>query len=697
MKKLLSLMGAITMSASTASAVVACGNKVAPENPSKPDEGFETEARQDTISKLMSQYSKTLFLNQNALSDNETHFSSKYYMDNNVKNEYLKDLGLTKFDESENVESNAKFNTIASKYFNVNNMLASDLKLSDNVYQDYVLDPGVEDEGIVDAIKNTIPQVLGFLSDPAQLQQLIAAVAQNPAMIESIVSPELLKTIGNVLNQDALQALENAFSNDLYKDMSYQTALNSSVIGLSNAINKIIDGKGAEKLSYASQQDIDDNISSATSTLVDKMKSIMDGEVELKVDFLENIDSIAEVIRFVRTLLVYLEQFSYDEMTSSVLTLEIIEVKRSRIVDTNQIDIKQIFKKLNFMVNNDETGIVFKNYIGALFVTNSKNFSVTKDFTEKVNDGLMGILSKFAIKAMGQDKINAGFFNIYVNALVRSFINGGINKEYGGTLFSTVIGLIFTVQGMLPSPVKEIISKIKDNGDADKFKEDWMGYLWNNSNTKLNFSIKDLLTVPMNQISLSGLTENSEEDVEQNEEEQKRFNEAKPSSMDFITNKSLKEIVNDLDSAFSQTTNSTLNFNDLGELISRLKKDSTLENALKDINNMFEVLGMNSDGTVKEGSVFEQFFKILESNKEIFSQTGNVLSKWKDENDEKISALKTEAINLFKRISVVIKRNAINDFEYTVTDGTVENVFNIILKYNKNSKLEIGEIKLLVH
>ncbi|ALD66464.1 MOLPALP family lipoprotein [Spiroplasma cantharicola] len=700
MKKLLSLIGAITLMASPIGAVVACGNKntTEKEKPDEVEDNFESAERQDTISKLMSQYAKSLYLNQKELSDGETHFSSKYMMENNVRNEYLKTLKLTEFNDSEGVESNDKFYKVADKYFNTKDLLASDLKISDNVYQDYVLDPSAADEGIVDIIKNTLPTVLSLMSDPTTLQQLLGVVASNPSMISSIISPDLLKTLGKVLNQENLKLLENAFSNKIYENMNYQTALDSSMIGLSNAVEKLVKGN-VTKLSYETQAEVEQNIDSATSSLAENISNLMNGSVELKLDLIANIDSIAEIIRFVRTLVVYMEQFSYEEMTSSVLTLEKIEEKRSQIFNSNSLDIKELLKKLNYMVNEDLNGVVFKNYIGILFATNSKNFSIGKQFTENVNDGLMGLLSKVAVIAMKQESINIIISKVYVNAMVRSIINGGINSSYGGSLFSTVIGALVSMPGILPSPVKELMQKITSvSGEGKKFKNDWIGYLWNNTNENFNFSIRDLLAKPMNEINLSGLLGNESNSKFEHEENQnkavKRFNEAKPSSLNFLAKKSLKELVIELNTQFNSITKSTVNFSDLGELIARLAKDSTLEKALNDIENMFEILGYNSDGTLKNGSVFEQLFKILNDEDQLIGKMSDILSKWIEESNQEINDLKTEAEELFKKLTVKTQIKSVNNFRYTINDGNTETIFDIAMKY-KNKKLIVSEINLI--
>ncbi|AUM62707.1 hypothetical protein [Spiroplasma monobiae] len=697
MKKLLSLLGAVTMSVSTVGSVAACGGKKNTDKdtqePSK-ENNFESAERQDTISKLMSQFAKTLYINQNTLSDKETHFSSKFMFESQVKNKTLKDLGLNDFHSSEGAFEKDKYSDIAKKYFNVSGILSGDVKLSDNVYQDYVIDPSAPNEGIVKTLKETVPTILEMLSDPSSLQGLLGLVVSNPEMIEQIISPEILETLGKVLSEDKLQLLENAFSTDVYKDMDYQTALKSSMIGLSNAVDKMINNRSSDWwLESENKGQIEDNYDEATTTLADNIKKLMDKEAELNVNLEENIDSIAEVIRFVRTLLAYIDQFSYDDMTSGLLTLAKIEEKRTANFSSNSIDVKETFRKLEFMVNNDTTGVSFKNFVGILLATNSTNFVRRQDFTEKVNDGLMDVVQKLLRKQMGQDYIDATFVlgKIYVNSLVRSYVNSGLGNENGGKMIGLVNSLLFGFTSMLPDTIKPFIDAIKNNKDTEKFKNDWMGYLWNNNNDKLGFSIMNILKTPMNKIS----SKESNFTIKSSDGES-RFNQPKPRGDEYITNKSVQELINDFSNSFTKTNKSKIEFNEIGELIKRLRKDDTVKRALENPSKMFEVLGYNEDGSLKEGSVLEQFFKFLEQSKEIVEQSNSVFKQWADKDNEEINALTQEANNLFKNISVSTKKNSINDFEYTVSDGNTVHIFNIKLKYNINkTKLMISEIDLV--
>ncbi|AUM62708.1 hypothetical protein [Spiroplasma monobiae] len=694
MKKLLSLLGAVTISASTLGSVAACGNKPTndPTQPSK-EIDFESVERQDTISKLMSQYAKTLYINQTELSDKETHFSSKYMMENKVNGEYLKNLGLTDFDISEEVEDNYKFRDVAKKYFDVNQILSSDLKISDEIYQDSVLDPSVKEEGIVETIKTTLPTILGMFSDPSSLQGLLGIVASNPGMIEQIISPEIIQTLGKVLTTEKLQLLENAFSSDVYKEMDYQTALDSSVIGLSNALDKFVNRTDSKWwLDSDSKSMIDENYDEATKSLADNIKKLMDKEAELKLDLIEDIDAIAEVIRFARTLLAYLDQFSYEEMTSELLTLAKIEEKRTLNFSSNSIDVKETFRKLEFMVNNDTTGVVLKNFVGALFSTNSTNFVKDIDFNENVNGGLVDVVQKIARKAMGADYIDASILGkLYFNTVIRSFLNSGLGNENGGKMIGLVNSLLFGFTSMLPDTIKPFIDAIKNNKDTEKFKNDWMGYLWNNSNEKLGFSLRNLLTKPIKDISLESSKFSFKKYNDGN-----RFNQPKSRGAEFLTKKTIKEIVDEFSSSFSTISSSKVNFDEIAELIARLKRDDTLQKALNNPSEMLFIFGYNEDGSLKDGSVLEQFFKFLNETKELNEKTGELLSIWIDEENKRISDLEIEAEELFKSIKVSIKRNSINDFEYNITDGNIKKIFNIKLKYNKNkTKLLVSEISLV--
>ena len=270
MKKLLGLLGALGLTVSAGATVVACQAESEQIN-------FDNKSQQDSISKIMSSYSKGLFLNQNELGKNKYHFSSEYLMAKKIKNSYLSDLGLKDFNENEGVMDTTRYSEIYNKYLD-SNLLSDDLKLSDDIYQGEVLSPESSIVSTLSSITGMVPTILNLLSDPSKVGQLLLGFAGNVDKISSIISPSVLKTLANVLNDETLETLENAFSNDIYKDMSYQEALNSSVIGLSNAVNKLINGKNVKKLAYKSNEDIKTNFKEATNVIATNVLGLFSGE-----------------------------------------------------------------------------------------------------------------------------------------------------------------------------------------------------------------------------------------------------------------------------------------------------------------------------------------------------------------------------------------------------------------------------------
>lgn len=683
MKKLLGLLGALGLTVSAGATVVACQAESEQIN-------FDNKSQQDSISKIMSSYSKGLFLNQNELGKNKYHFSSEYLMAKKIKNSYLSDLGLKDFNENEGVMDTTRYSEIYNKYLD-SNLLSDDLKLSDDIYQGEVLSPESSIVSTLSSITGMVPTILNLLSDPSKVGQLLLGFAGNVDKISSIISPSVLKTLANVLNDETLETLENAFSNDIYKDMNYQEALNSSVIGLSNAVNKLINGKNVKKLAYNSNEDIKTNFKEATNVIATNVLGLFSGEKSFKFDILENIDSIAEVIRFVRTMVLYLDSFKDELVKETPLTINDVDEKRTQKIDIkkNSFDVKKILEILEKMVN-DEKGVVFKNLVNIFLSTNEK--MANEPYKSTAPDGYMSIITAVVEKLAGGESLKVGTFEIYVSSFVRMLFNYGLGeKNTVGSLMPIFEGFI----DKLPEMLKKILKPIKDNGDWKNFSEDWLGYLWNNNNTKLNLSIKGLLNNPIKNILSGGLL-----GIGGNTEKPKKFNQQMSTFSLIFGEKSLADIIKDLNSSL-QTKNSnsfTINFDTFKDLIVKMRKDDTLVRALRDVENMFFILGLEktSDGKakIKADSVLEQLFKIVKEVKPVVEPLIKVIDGYLKSYNKSMDEITNEAFEVFKKLTVTTEIKDINDFIYTVSDGKITNKFEIKLKV-VNKKLKVSEINLI--
>jgi len=94
----------------------------------------------------------------------------------------------------------------------------------------------------------------------------------------------------------------------------------------------------------------------------------------------------------------------------------------------------------------------------------------------------------------------------------------------------------------------------------------------------------------------------------------KTFNKEKNNSMDFLMQKSISEIANDLYESVN-SSNATLNFDDVALMFKSLYEGNTLQNALKDPKNIFNILGLDSSSKkFKEGSPLYYLALILKEN-----------------------------------------------------------------------------------
>ncbi len=687
MKKLLGLLGALGLTVSAGATVVACQAESEQIN-------FDNKSQQDSISKIMSSYSKGLFLNQNELGKNKYHFSSEYLMAKKIKNSYLSDLGLKDFNENEGVMDTTRYSEIYNKYLD-SNLLSDDLKLSDDIYQGEVLSPESSIVSTLSSITGMVPTILNLLSDPSKVGQLLLGFAGNVDKISSIISPSVLKTLANVLNDETLETLENAFSNDIYKDMSYQEALNSSVIGLSNAVNKLINGKNVKKLAYKSNEDIKTNFKEATNVIATNVLGLFSGEKSFKFDILENIDSIAEVIRFVRTMVLYLDSFKDELNGKSLLTIESVDKKRTQKIDIkkNSFDVKNILNILEEMVK-DDSGVVFKNLVNIFLSTNEK-IEFNKPYKSNASDGYMSIITAVVEKLAGGESLKVGPIEIYVSSFVRKLFDYGLGQKFDNDPFPGIFATLPTFIDKLPEMLKKILKPINDKGDWKNFNEDWLGYLWNNKNEKLNLSIKGLLNNPIKNILSGGLL-----GIGGNTEKPKKFNQQMSTFSLIFGEKSLADIIKDLNSSLQATNPNifTINFDTFKDLIVKMRKDDTLVRALRDVENMFFILGLEktSDGKakIKADSVLEQLFKIVKEVKPVVEPLMKVIDGYLKSYNKSMDEITNEAFEVFKKLTVTTEIKDINDFIYTVSDGKITNKFEIKLKV-VNKKLKVSEINLI--
>lgn len=685
MKKLLSLLGALSLSASASIAVVSCSTKS--------DELIENNVKKSAIPALMEQYSKALFISENGAGDNKTHVSSKYIYNNIIGSSKLQDLKLDELTQLENASGKDTFATISNRY--VASDLTDGVTVSDKVYQDGTVTLETEIPDFINKVLEFGPLLFDGLNSPETIIGLIDGMD-----LESFLSEDLLTSLAPVLTAEALTTLKGAFSAGVYQGLTFTQSINSSIIGLTNAVDELVNQEEATKYSYATANDIKNNFNGAVDNLVGNIDGLTKGEKTISFDLAKNISAVAEVIRFVRTLLVYLNSYSFEEMTSSVLTVAKIRSHRSAAFSStaNDFDIKKFVKVLNVMVNDDKTGTVFKNFLGALLVS-EKDVEVLElgflgtslkgiNYDSSSEGGYAQIATKYVAKMAGFESIKTDILvyknvDMYLSSLVRGLINQQFGQQQsilGIKVIDMVIEKLPEFSETLPEFLGTIIRKINENdGNMDKFKADWMGYLWNNDNALLDFKLIDYVDQPIKDLfSLFGLAEAAKP--------VKGFDVQTNSAMDFLGNRSLKDIVSDLNTKFESSKNNTVvKFSSFADLLELCAKDDSLANALKDPKNLIKNLGWDGQKIVA-GSILEKLIDVLKENSWL-SDFISLVKTYKTAYENQLKAIKTDIISQLAKTTVVTTENGTDNYTFTVSNGTVTVKYTIQLSEVNNKKV----------
>lgn len=146
--------------------------------------------------------------------------------------------------------------------------------------------------------------------------------------------------------------------------MSYQELLTSGVIGLVNAVNELtgqserFDYKDKAKLQGNAKNYLD-ALNQFGTTIVD----IMNNKITFKFNILNNLTAISEVIRFVRIILTYLDQFN---PATTPTWAEINTVRTTTYKLSSKIDFKKILNDLSIRLTSTN-GEGLRSLIAILF------------------------------------------------------------------------------------------------------------------------------------------------------------------------------------------------------------------------------------------------------------------------------------------------------------------------------------------
>ncbi|AOG60001.1 hypothetical protein SHELI_v1c00460 [Spiroplasma helicoides] len=694
MKKLISLLGVVSISASSLSFVVSC---------QKDNRQFDNSNDQKNIQQLLTQYSKALYLNENEIdttSDGlgKIHYSSSYVMSDHVKNNYLSSLGLNDFDGVE-INDYSRYSDIAQKYFkNSTDIIDQNTQVDDSVYKGEVISlespSGIM--GTIMSLVQSLPTIMGALSNPAALAPLLAVLSKK---LDTLVSPSLIHQLGNILSADVLKDLEKAFSFDAYKDengnvFSYEDALNSSIIALSNSLDKIVN-KDSDKAALANnnKENINNNIKDAAKLIGSNISGIFKKTKSLSLDILTDAKYIPGVLYFLRTLLVYLNSFKLKTLTNDKLSIVDIDKQRTATIkqEDNVLDLKNIVDVLSTLTEDTDGngGTVLKNLIGAILATpgdktpdDAKALGLNTPYTGEKH-GLMTVITGLLSEMLGGENLQAGPATINVDSFLRIFINWGFG--YNSSDAASLIGALYSFKDSLPDMLKSFLTNI---GEADwkaNFGEKgkFINYLYS-SDKALGASVKKLLQNPIGDILklplLSSLLGGSAD-------AEKKFDDKKDVTFGFLLSTSVQKIVADLKSNLDKVKDESkyvINFDLFGKLFKSLYIDDLFKKATEDIPNMMHILGLSDDNkSFKDGSPLAILQTIITNYIGVLSDLVNEITGLMNEYNKKLAKTKVVANSVFDSLEVNVESSLTNDFTYKINDKktNVTNTFEIKLAY----------------
>ncbi|AKU79667.1 lipoprotein [Spiroplasma turonicum] len=714
MKKLLSILGAISLVATSGSYAVACGAK---NNADSENENASVDDK--ARAEILTQYAKALFVNQNSPKDlgmnigdekekySEYHYSPSLYFEE-AKSTKIKDLAFVNdINATYKKDSTINLSAAVSEYFD-SNLVSNNLEANSGIYKGGVIG---KDTGEMDSTLNMLLQtVTGFLGDPTkfveQLPNLYKLVYGFKDAIKGFLTSDLKNQIKEILSNDVLKKFEEAFS-PIKEGENYVSIIQSSVIDLANSFNGLLN-----------KSDVVSDFDTASKSISKNIKALISGQASFSFD-LTSIKHLPGIIKFVTVLLNYIDQYSYDDLTSKLIDKNTVLDNKTKVLEKgnvkNQFDIKKWLNVIDEIVNdNQKKGLTaLKNTLGIIFVTrddkaksdddedglgeDTQESFLNEEYSNK-NEIYGKLLGDIAIEALfnGEKSITIEELGqtFYYSTLIKSLIN--TCTIYTNSALDGLLSALIMAYDNLPELLKNLIDSVGKENWSD-FTQDILGNLYDNEipnfiSLKKAFG-KPLYKLPSLLSSLFGGESDSSESEPNNEG---NFDESKSYLGDFLSHKSIKEIVNDVKTNITNNyptdSENPIKFSTLSSFFKSLYTDNTLSKAL-DSEDLLQALGLNSDGTVKSNSPFFHLDAFLKENSYLISGAIKLINKYTNDLKSEIGDIKKIFSDLRKDITVTYKISSPENIAFTASYGTIKNTFKIKL-IDSNGKKAIASISL---
>ncbi|PPE06147.1 Vmc-like lipoprotein signal peptide domain-containing protein [Williamsoniiplasma lucivorax] len=384
-----------------------------------------------------------------------------------------------------------------------------------------------------------------------------------------------------LLTKDDINYFSASLGNEKYQNKTFQEAIDISLIKFVNAINKII---GVQTNKFDETETSASGLKDAAlKSLVKNLNQFIQEKQPLNLTVLSNLKEIADIIDFVRLLLIYINVINKEK---EPITWERLNGENGILnspINSNEVDFKTILSGLG---NNVKTQNLFKG----LFWSQE---------TYQTMNGL-GDIGKFMENFDNENYDEKGFTPIF-KALINAFIPGiggyitgllGIVSTNTPIGSETIAGLAQKfpdlVIGFLPSSIpknfKEMLKRMMKYKQL--FLQPWE-FLWSADfiqalTEKESIKNHNILTAPLTE--LTGWTSIFQYQLS-------------PTT-------SIQSIINKIT---TQTGNFKINFNNLQNVIKNIPE---LIKVIKNPKYPASNLGVNGNAFVK-GSFFDGLFNTL--------------------------------------------------------------------------------------
>lgn len=431
MKKLLTILGAVSLTASASATVVACGSSIKQQH--KDLGAFLSEVAKAIYLKDHHNYDLDYVLEQNLFVTNEQH--NNFYTNNFAGSLYhpeLQSVGYQVQGGSHPTDKDAIINlaSVGQVFFS--------------------LDVTNEDqEGQVKTLITSITQMLGI----------------------NLQSETGLETLEQT--SDLLQILGSALDMKAYVGKTYHEGINQAIVGFINQVN-LATNQSHQQYSLA-------EFDSATTSLIETLRTMSANE-GFSLDFIiKNPLVLSGLIDVAKLTLVYLNQFiSTNQITSGEITnAQVLAFRNQTISPTTVFDLKLLLNTIYEALlgaNASQTGpIAIKNILKVLFVNHDESYY--HDLSITLGDGggkntFEGFLSSVYDIKLGVNQLGLShLFGAVINGLVVIDWSTIVSEPVVAQMLSTYFNLgntASTIFGMIASGALVMNGEIVD-GLLDMF------------------------------------------------------------------------------------------------------------------------------------------------------------------------------------------------------------------------------------